>query len=223
MVVWIVEGLAFEHGAGDGEEPVGDRAQRPAVGMATGPERGVSFTAGAIMLDGDAGPVVDGTAQTHVAGFAHDDDAALAAAAGHGRDAGQASEGPVVSVAQRPGRFCEQRGEDDPSDPGRGAQDLHVALLGLLPRGLVSLAGDGPAQGVDPLVGLPELAVDQAQAFADGADVGASGLDGAGGGGDGFLAQDAEQARGIDLADTSGPEELGDAGLADAAGFTRIC
>ncbi len=111
MVVWIVEGLAFEHGAGDGEEPIGDRPQRPAVGVAAGSERDVSDAARGIVLDGDAGPMVDGAAQTHVAGFAHDDDAALAASAGHGRDAGQASEGVVVSVVQRPGRFCEQRGD----------------------------------------------------------------------------------------------------------------
>ena len=57
-----------------------------------------------------------------------------------------------------------------------------------VPRGLVCLAGDGPAQGVDPLVGLPDLAVDQAQAFADGADVGAGGLDGSWSDADGLRA-----------------------------------
>ena len=84
MVVCIVEGLALEHGAGNAEEAVGDRAQGSAVGVAAGPQREVSFTARGIVLDGDAGPMVDGTAQTHVAGFTHDDDAALAASAGHG-------------------------------------------------------------------------------------------------------------------------------------------
>ncbi len=97
-----------------------ERRARPWEG-ATSAERGVSFMAGGVVLDGDAAPVVDGAAQTHVAGPAHDDDAALAASAGHRSDAGQASEGMVVSVAQRPGGFCEQRGEDDPSDPGQGA------------------------------------------------------------------------------------------------------
>ncbi len=85
-VVRIEEGLALEDGAGDGEEPVGDRAQCPAVGVATGPQRGVSVTARGIVLDGDPGPVVEGAAQAHVAGLAYDDDAALAASAGHGGD-----------------------------------------------------------------------------------------------------------------------------------------
>ena len=68
MVVWIEEGLTFEHGADDGEEPVGDRAQRPAVGVAAGPERGVSVAAGGIVLDGDAGPVVGPGVDPSVAG-----------------------------------------------------------------------------------------------------------------------------------------------------------
>ena len=45
------------------------------------------------------------------------------------------------SFYYRPRPLGEQHGEDDPSEPGHGLQDHHVALLALLPR-LVLLGRD---------------------------------------------------------------------------------
>src|SRR5262252_2915447 len=90
-----------------------------------------------VVLDGDARPMIDRAAQPHVAGLAHDDDAALATALGHRGDAGQGAQGVIISPAQRLGSLGEQRGEDDPPDTRQGSQDRHVALLGRLPRRFV--------------------------------------------------------------------------------------
>ena len=80
------------------------------------------------MLYGDAGPVVEGILQPVVGSQSAYHDEGLAGALGDGSDAGQASQGLVVSSSQSVMRFCEQRGEDDPADAGKRAQDFHVTL-----------------------------------------------------------------------------------------------
>src|SRR6516162_6953041 len=125
--VRIEGGLGSEHGAGDGEEAVGDAAQGAAVAVTTLAQFGVARAAAGVVLNGDARPMVDGGAQPELAGLAHEHDAALAAAARHGSDAGQAAQRMIVSLAQRLGGLAEQRGEDDPSDARQGSQDRHVA------------------------------------------------------------------------------------------------
>jgi len=47
----------------------------------------------------------------------------------------------IISPAQRLPSLGEQHGEDDPSEPGHGSQDHHVALVASLPR-LVLLGWD---------------------------------------------------------------------------------
>ena len=66
-------------------------------------------------------------------------------------------------------------------------------------------------------MGLLDLAVDQAQALGDGADVGTGRLGGAGGDGERLLAQDGEHGGGVDPADAVCLEDLGDGCLAAAA------
>ena len=99
------------------------------MGMAALAEFGVAGAAAGVVLGGDPGPMIDGRAQPHLAGLAHEDDAALAAAACDGRDAGEAAQGVLVSALQGLGSLGEQRGEDDPADAWQGAEDRHVMLL----------------------------------------------------------------------------------------------
>ena len=113
-------GLVFQHGAGDGDEPVGDGSQ--GTGMAAGTVGGVFGTAGWGALHGDACPVVDGVAQAALCGEAAVADHAFARAAGDRSGAAQAVQGMVVSAPRRIEGFCEQRGEDDSATPGRKAR-----------------------------------------------------------------------------------------------------
>jgi hypothetical protein len=112
----IERSLVGEHGASHREQAVGNAAQGAAVAVTALAEFGVAPTAEFVVLDGDAGPVIDGAAQPHMASLSHADDAALAAALGYRSDAGQGSQSVIVSPAQGLGGLGEQRGEDDPSD-----------------------------------------------------------------------------------------------------------
>jgi len=138
---------------------------------------GVAMSAALVKLRGDARPVIDSAAQPHMAGLTPDDDAILAAAPGHRGDTRQCPQGVIVSPAQRFAGLGNQRGKDDPSDARQGSQDRHVALLGLLPRGAVSLIlGNPVAKRVKTLVRLFDLAVHQREALRDCADVGTGGF-----------------------------------------------
>ena len=74
-----------------------------------------------VVLPGHAGPMVDGVAQANVGGLAHEHDAALAGSLGDGRHPRQASKRSIVSPLQGLECLGEQRGEDNPSDPGQGS------------------------------------------------------------------------------------------------------
>ena len=206
---WIEEGLISEHGAGDGKQSIGDGSQRSGVAVSPGPKGGIALAADGIVLDGDAGPVVKGGSQPNVAGLTHDDETAFAAPAGNGGGAGQGAQGLVISFPQGRRGFCEQRGEDGPPDSGHGKQDVHVALLGFLPRGAVLLIGDVSAEAVDAASGLLDLAVDQAQTLGQGTDMSASGGDSSRRDGERLLAQEAQHFRRVDFADAVGFQQLG--------------
>ena len=126
--------VCSQHRAGDGEQSVGDGPERAPVGMAAYTELGIAAAAQLVVLHGGPRPVIDGGAEAEVTSLAHHDDAALAAALGHGRHAAQRAERVVISLTQGLPGLGEQRGEDDPSDSRQGAQDRHVALLLALPR-----------------------------------------------------------------------------------------
>ena len=180
--VGIKRCLVGEHGAGDGEQAVGDAAQGAAMAVTALTQCGVAVTAEFVMLNGDAGPVINRAAQPHVTGLAHDDDAALTTAPRHRGDTGHGAQRVIISSAQRLGSFGEQRGEDDPPDIGQGSQDRHVALLGLLPRRFFSIVfGQPGAQAVELAVRFPDLPVHQLEAFGDRANVGTGGFGSAGG------------------------------------------
>src|SRR3990172_6957061 len=152
MAVGIEEGPVGEHGAGDGQEAVADAAKGAAMAVAASTQGGVAAPADGIMLDRDAGPVVDGVAEAALEGQAPDDEALVAAAAGNGSDAGQGAQGAIVSLFERLVGLGEQRGEDDPSDPGQGAQDRRVTRLVWLPR-RGGLVGGGGAQAGEGFAG----------------------------------------------------------------------
>ena len=66
-VVWIKQPPVCEHGAGDGEQAVSDTPQRPAVAVTTFSRRGVAVAADGVVLNGDAGPMIDRVAQARQA------------------------------------------------------------------------------------------------------------------------------------------------------------
>ena len=74
-----------------------------------------------VVLHGHARPVVDGIAQADVRGLAHEHDAALARSLGDGSHTGQTAKRSIVSPLHGLERLGQQRGEDNPSDPGQGS------------------------------------------------------------------------------------------------------
>ncbi len=148
---WIEGCLALEHGASDGEQAVGDTPQGAAMAMTSLAQFRITGAAANVVLDGDAGPMVDGGAQPQMTGLTHENHAALAAAPRHRGDAGQGAQRMIVSFAQRLRGLAEQRSEDDPSDARQGSQDRHVALLGFLPRRIfLSAFGELVGEFVEP-------------------------------------------------------------------------
>jgi len=133
-----------------------------------------------VVLNGDARPMVHGVGQSVMAGLSSDDDAALARALGDRRDSCQAAQGGVVTSLQGIERFCEQRGEDNPSHSRQGCEDLHVMLL-LLPRLHLRGCDEAGGQAIQPMMRLFELPVDEADAGNERGDVGAGGFVGSGG------------------------------------------
>ncbi len=103
----IEDGLVFEHRAGDAEQAVGDAAKRTSVAVAAGTQRGVFRLADGVVLYRDPGPVVDGVLEPVVGCETSYDDQRLAGPLGHGSDAGQASQGLIVS----PPRYALRRSQ----------------------------------------------------------------------------------------------------------------
>ena len=163
---WAAEGrveggAGFEHGTGDVEESVGDRAERLAMAMTSASQFGVFGAAARIVLHGDTGPMVDGVGEAVVAGLSSDDDAALSGPLGDRRDSCQTAQGGVVSSLQGIPGFCEQRGEDGPSHSRQGCEDRRVMLLFLPWLGRLGWHEAG-GEAVDPALGVFDLPVEQA-------------------------------------------------------------
>jgi len=122
--------------------------------MPARPESSIFDSAALVMLHSGARPMVDGVAQADVSGLSHKNDFALARSLGDWRDARQALQGVVISPSQRIRGFCEQRGEDDPSNARQGSQDRHVTLLiewNNKAVGFVGYGGNGGARSVEIL------------------------------------------------------------------------
>ena len=216
--VGLERGLAFQHCAGDGEQSVRDAAQRAGMTVAAGSQRCVLGFADGVMLYGDAGPVVEGILQPVVGGQAAYHDEGLAGALGDGSDAGQASQGLIVSSSQSVMRFCEQRGEDDPADAGKRAQDFQVTLP-LHPRRFVRgrrRSGQCCRQAVDLTIGSGQLLAGDGDLREHHLEMSDGGLGCAGGDGDGRLAQCDKQGLGVDPSNPVALEEVGDRPGADA-------
>jgi hypothetical protein len=206
-------GAGSQHGAGDVEQAIGDRAQGASVIVTAASQRSVFSAAFGVVLHGDACPVVHGVGKARIAGITSEHDPAFARAPGDGRNPCQTAQSGVISSPQRIGTFCKQRGEDDPSHSHQGCEDLHVTLL-LLPRlGLVGL-GESGGQDVDLAHRLLELLVHEADGLNQDCDVGAGGLSGAGGQAQGLCAQCLEHVCGVEAADAMALEQLIDRGLA---------
>ena len=104
------------------------------MGVAASAETGVELMGSKVVLCGDTRPVVEGVAQSSVAGTPHDDHAALSAPSRDRRRACQGSQSVVISLCKGLRGLCEHRGGHDPSDAWQGAEDPDVAVLALVPR-----------------------------------------------------------------------------------------
>jgi hypothetical protein len=131
----------------------------------------------------------------------------LARSLGDWRDARQASQGVVISPSQRIRGFCEQRGEDDPSNARQGSQDRHVTLLIELPLGIILSISEPLSQMVDAVIGLADLAVEEIEPLGDGFEMGRRRVHGSGGGRDGWRVQPFEHPSCCQAADAMAFEE----------------
>ena len=87
----------------------------------------------------------------------------------------------IISPAQRLPDLGEQHGEDDPSEPGHGSQNHHVALLVSLPR-LVLIGRDKlGAEFIQLAMRCFQLLINQPDADTQRADMGGRRLDHPGG------------------------------------------
>src|SRR5882724_4877042 len=134
----------------------------------------IASSGGSVVLKGDARPVMNRALQPSVAGKAADHEALLAALPRHRSNPCQGAQGVVVSSVQGLCGLGEQCGEIDPADSWPGAKDRHVALLGVLPRGMLFF--DLDAQTVQVLLRLLDLLIDQMQTCRKTADMSAGGL-----------------------------------------------
>ncbi len=101
-----------------------------------------------VVLHSNAGSMVHRVGETLMAGLSSDHNQALARPPGYGRDTRQAAQRGVVTSLQGIKAFCEQRGENDPSDARQGCQDLHIMLL-LVPRLSLLVEGEPRGQGIE--------------------------------------------------------------------------
>ena len=123
-----------------------------------------------------------------------------------GATPGQASQGLIVSSSQSVMRFCEQRGEDDPADAGKRAQDLHVTLP-LRSRRIVRgrrRSGQCCRQPIDLPIRSGQLLADDGQLREHHLEMSDGGLGRAGGDGDGRLAQCEKHGLGVDPSNPDG-------------------
>src|SRR5215211_3616421 len=81
FVIWIEQDLPLQEHAENIEQPIGDTAQCPSMAVPAAAQFGIALAADRIMLDGHAGPMIDGVLQPRVAGMASHHDAALGSGA----------------------------------------------------------------------------------------------------------------------------------------------
>ena len=85
------------------------------MAVTTTSERSVFSPALCVVLHSDARPVVHGVGEPVMTGLPSDNNAALARPLGDGRDSCQTAQGGIVLSLKGIEGFCQQRGEDDPS------------------------------------------------------------------------------------------------------------
>ena len=70
----VEQDLAFQHGAGDAEQPVADAAEGARMAVPEGPQGGVFRLADGVAMSRHCGPVADSVLQAVVSGQPADDD-----------------------------------------------------------------------------------------------------------------------------------------------------
>ena len=166
------DGPVFEHGAGDGDRPVGDGPQGAGMAVAAGSKGGIPGFADRIALHSDACPVMDGVAQTIVSGQSRTTIVLLPGRLATGAVPHRQRKARQSLAPQGIECFCEQRGEDDLADSGKGNQDRHVTLpfhprlvLRALHRGC-----QGFGRPLHPGMGLGQMPPHQGESLGDGVD-----------------------------------------------------
>src|SRR5262249_57695562 len=101
----FVQRPSLEHRDQDSKETVGDAAEGAAMTMAALPQTVVIGTAGRVMLEADATPVISRLAQSRVARAPHRHKrarATFAAPRRHGRGAGPQPHAAIIPTGHRP-------------------------------------------------------------------------------------------------------------------------
>ena len=111
----IEQGPVFQHGGGNLQQSIRHIAKRSCMAVATSTQCSVLGLADGIVLESDAGPVVNRVLKAAVGRQAAHYNHGLAGASGDRRHAAEALQGLTVWPSHGVMRFCEQRGEDDPA------------------------------------------------------------------------------------------------------------
>ena len=101
----IEQGARAQHGTGDGQQPIGYRAQCAAMRVAAGAQGAVLGATDRIVLDGDSAPVIAGVYQRAWHARRRTTRRILPDRRVTGSDAAQAAQGLIVSRLQRAGGF----------------------------------------------------------------------------------------------------------------------
>ena len=211
----VEEGAAFQHGTGDVEEAVCDRAERTSMAMTSAAQSGIFGSALAVVLNGRSRPMVHGVGEPVVACLPSNDDTTLARPFGDRRNSCQTAQGGVIPSLQGIEGFCEQRGEDDPSHSRQGCEDFRVTLL-LLPRLCILDRKEAPGQCVELTVSLSELPVDQTDAGNERSNMGTGRFCCSSSNMHGRLAQHREHMSRVETTDAIALEDRGNGLFADS-------
>ena len=129
------------------------------MAVATLAEELVMLAAMRVVPHADEAPIVEGVAETRIAGIAHADEETFAALARDRRDAGLGAQPVIVSGDQEPRGFGKRRGGDDSPDAWQGPEDRHVTMPLRLPR-----RGEGVQQALDAPRAVAPLPGDEFEA-----------------------------------------------------------
>lgn len=113
----VKHGPILQHGASDLQQPVRHTAKRTCVAVTASTQRGVLALADGVMLNSDAGPMVDRVLKSVVRRLAAHHNDGLSGASGNRRYTTETSQSLIVPSSYGVMRFCELTAAGSKSTP----------------------------------------------------------------------------------------------------------